>query len=167
MNIRTGCGFDVHRIKPGNHIILGGIQIPADFSLEGVSDADVLLHAVTDAILGAIGEQDIGYHFPPADSRNINRASIDFVSFAIAKMKQKGYQLSNIDVTIICERPKMNAYRFQIQQSLAAMMNVDAERVNIKATTTETLGFTGRGEGIAVMASALVFEADSKLKSSL
>lgn len=156
MNFRIGQGFDVHKIVPGDGVILGGVKISANIALEGYSDADVLLHAVTDALLGAIGERDIGTHFPPGKEDNKNRDSREFLQFAIEKMEQKGYSLGNIDITVIAEKPKINPYYEKIHSSLKNIFQCKDEQVSLKATTTEKLGFTGREEGIAALAVILV-----------
>lgn len=156
MNFRIGQGFDVHASLPGDGIILGGVKIPTDISLKGYSDADVLLHAVTDALLGAIGERDIGFHFPPGEKENKNRDSREFLEFAMEKMQKKGYILGNLDITVIAEKPKVNPYHDLILESLVGILQCKKDQIALKATTTEKLGFTGREEGIAVLAVILV-----------
>ncbi|MDE1986683.1 MAG: bifunctional 2-C-methyl-D-erythritol 4-phosphate cytidylyltransferase/2-C-methyl-D-erythritol 2,4-cyclodiphosphate synthase [Alphaproteobacteria bacterium] len=153
---RTGLGFDVHRFVPGDHVWLCGLSIPHDQALEGHSDADAGLHALTDAILGAIGEGDIGLHFPPADERWRGAPSWKFLDHAAGKVRQKGGAIVHCDVTIICERPKLTPYREAMRAKIAEILHLDISRVSIKATTTEGLGFTGRREGLAAQAVATV-----------
>ncbi len=153
---RNGTGFDVHAFGPGDHVTLGGVKIPHSQALTGHSDADVLLHALTDAVLGAIGEADIGAHFPPSDERWRGASSDRFLQHAIALMRERGGSLVNLDGTLLCEAPKVGPHRDAIRQSIAAIAGIDVSRVAVKATTMEKLGFIGRGEGIAAMASATV-----------
>lgn len=153
---RTGIGFDVHRLGPGTGVVLGGVTIPMDASLVGHSDADVVLHAVTDAILGAIGDNDIGFHFPPSDDTHKGVASSTFLEFAIDRLSASGGTLTHVDVTVICEKPKISSWRDDIRQSIASIIGTTVGRVSVKATTTEGLGFTGRGEGISCQAIASV-----------
>jgi 2-C-methyl-D-erythritol 4-phosphate cytidylyltransferase/2-C-methyl-D-erythritol 2,4-cyclodiphosphate synthase len=155
-DIRCGQGFDVHAFAPGDHVWLGGLQIPHDRGLEGHSDADVLAHAITDAILGALADGDIGAHFPPSDPKWKGAASSLFLADAVARVKARGGLLAHVDATLICERPKIGPHRDSIRQNLAKTMNIAPARVALKATTSERLGFTGRGEGIAAMATATV-----------
>jgi 2-C-methyl-D-erythritol 4-phosphate cytidylyltransferase/2-C-methyl-D-erythritol 2,4-cyclodiphosphate synthase len=155
-DIRVGNGFDTHRFEPGDHVILCGVPIPYDKSLQGHSDADVALHAVTDALLSAIGAGDIGIHFPPSDNRWRDEPSDTFVSYAAERLHERNGIIANIDVTIICESPLIAPHRESMQNRLAAMIGVDPMRVNVKGTTTERLGFTGRGEGISALATATV-----------
>lgn len=154
-DIRTGTGFDVHRLIPGDAVILCGIRIPHSFKLEGHSDADVGLHALTDALLGAIGAGDIGQHFPPSDERWRGADSAAFLAHAGELVRARGTIL-NVDVTLLCERPKIGPHRATMVARIAEILAIDAERVSVKATTTERLGFTGREEGIAAQASASV-----------
>ncbi len=154
-DIRTGTGFDVHRLIPGDAVILCGIRIPHGFKLEGHSDADVGLHALTDALLGAIGAGDIGQHFPPSDERWRGADSAAFLAYAGELVQARGTIL-NVDVTLLCERPKVGPHRATMVARIAEILGIDAERVSVKATTTERLGFTGREEGIAAQASASV-----------
>lgn len=153
---RVGSGYDVHRSEPGKEIILGGVTIPSDISLMGHSDADVALHAITDAILGAVANGDIGSHFPPSDERWRGASSDQFLVHACALMAEAGFGLSNIDLTIICERPKIGPHRDAIRASIAEIVDIEIDMISVKATTTERLGFTGRGEGIAADATVLV-----------
>lgn len=153
---RSGTGFDVHRFAAGSDIKLCGVLIPHDHSLEGHSDADVGLHALTDAILGAIGAGDIGYHFPPSDPQWRGVASARFLAHAARLVAERGGQIVHVDVTLICERPKIAPHRAAMVASIASILEIEADRVSVKATTTEGLGFTGRSEGIAAQAVATV-----------
>jgi 2-C-methyl-D-erythritol 4-phosphate cytidylyltransferase/2-C-methyl-D-erythritol 2,4-cyclodiphosphate synthase len=152
--IRTGTGFDVHRLAPGVPLWLCGVQVPHEKGLAGHSDADVGLHAVVDAILGGCAQGDIGEHFPPGDPRWKGAPSEKFIAHAIELADKAGYRVGNVDVTLICEAPKIAPYREAMRQKLAALLGVDVGQVSVKATTTERLGFTGRGEGIAAQAVA-------------
>jgi 2-C-methyl-D-erythritol 4-phosphate cytidylyltransferase/2-C-methyl-D-erythritol 2,4-cyclodiphosphate synthase len=155
-DVRVGQGFDVHRFEPGDHVRLCGIDIPHSARLAGHSDADVALHAVTDAILGAIGKGDIGRHFPPGQAKWQNADSARFVSFAVDQVHVLGGRLAHLDVTIICEAPRITPHHGPMAARLGAITGLDGTRVSIKATTTERLGFTGRNEGIAAQATATV-----------
>ncbi|HEX8263446.1 MAG TPA: bifunctional 2-C-methyl-D-erythritol 4-phosphate cytidylyltransferase/2-C-methyl-D-erythritol 2,4-cyclodiphosphate synthase [Allosphingosinicella sp.] len=156
MSSRTGIGFDVHAFAPGQALWLGGILIPHDRGLSGHSDADVVLHAVTDALLGAIGEGDIGEHFPPSDPQWRGAASSRFVEHARGLVEQRGGRIDHVDVTLICEAPRIGPHRAAMRGRIAALLGLGESRVSVKATTTERLGFTGRGEGIAAQAVATV-----------
>lgn len=151
---RTGQGFDVHRFTAGDHVMLCGVAIPHTHKLLGHSDADVALHAATDAILGAIGDGDIGVHFPPSNPAYKNAPSENFLAHAMDLLRRRGGSLVHLDITIICERPKVTPHRAAMIAAVAKIANVDASRISVKATTTEGLGFTGRGEGIAAQALA-------------
>jgi 2-C-methyl-D-erythritol 4-phosphate cytidylyltransferase / 2-C-methyl-D-erythritol 2,4-cyclodiphosphate synthase len=153
---RTGTGFDVHRLAQGEELWLCGVRVAHDRGLAGHSDADVALHAVVDAILGAAGAGDIGQHFPPSDPRWRGAPSSRFVEHAVALAREAGYAVGNIDVTIVCEAPKIGPHRDAMRARLAELLGTRIGAVNVKATTTERLGFTGRGEGIAAQASALL-----------
>lgn len=153
-DIRTGQGFDVHAFGPGDQVWLGGISIPHTHGLVGHSDADVLLHAITDAILGALADGDIGAHFPPSDPKWRGAASSLFLQDAMRRVATRRGQIVHIDATLICEHPKVGPHREAIRQSIAAITGLSLDRVAVKATTSERLGFTGRGEGIAAMALA-------------
>jgi 2-C-methyl-D-erythritol 4-phosphate cytidylyltransferase / 2-C-methyl-D-erythritol 2,4-cyclodiphosphate synthase len=153
---RTGMGFDVHRLEAGRPLWLGGVLIPHDKGLAGHSDADVALHAVVDALLGAIGAGDIGSHFPPSDPQWKGAASSQFVEHARDLVAERGGIIDHVDLTIICEAPKIGPYRDAIRAQIAALLSVDIARISVKATTTERLGFTGRGEGIAAQAVATI-----------
>ena len=156
MTSRTGMGFDVHRFGPGDHVWLCGIKLPHTHGLIGHSDADVGLHALTDAILGAIGEGDIGQHFPPSDPKWKGAASDRFLAHAAKLVAARGGRIDHLDVTIIAERPKVGPHREAMRQRIAEILDLRVEAVSLKATTTEGLGFTGRGEGIAAQAVATV-----------
>ncbi len=155
-DVRTGTGFDVHRFAPGDHVWLAGVRIPHTETLDGHSDADVALHALTDALLGAIGDGDIGKHFPPSEMRWKGAASHIFLEDAARRVAAFGGRISNVDLTILCEAPRIGPHRDEMRTAIARMLRIDIARVGVKATTTEGLGFTGRREGIAAMASATV-----------
>ncbi|WP_019414575.1 2-C-methyl-D-erythritol 2,4-cyclodiphosphate synthase [Paenisporosarcina sp. TG20] len=155
---RVGQGFDVHEFAENRPLIIGGITIPYEKGLIGHSDADVLLHTVTDAALGAIGEGDIGHHFPDTDPEFKNADSAKLLSYIWNIVEEKGYRLGNIDCTIIAQAPKMAPYISQMRDRIALLLNADPSQVNVKATTTEKLGFTGRGEGIAAQATILLIQ---------
>src|SRR5579871_839116 len=153
-DLRTGAGYDVHRFAPGDHVWIGGIRIAHDRAAEGHSDADVALHALTDAVLGAIGAGDIGQHFPPSDPQWKGAASSRFLEHAVLLAKERGGTIAHCDITVICEAPKIGPHRDAIRARIAEIIGIAVERVNVKATTTEGLGFTGRKEGIAAHAVA-------------
>ena len=153
---RTGMGYDVHRFVPGDHVWLCGVKVPHDHALEGHSDADAGLHALTDAILGAIGEGDIGQHFPPSDERWRGAPSWKFLDHAAFLVRDKGGAIAHCDVTIVCERPKVGPHREAMRARIAEILKLDPSRVSVKATTTEGLGFEGRREGLAAQAIATV-----------
>lgn len=154
VDIRTGTGFDVHAFEEGAAVTLCGVTVPHDKALKGHSDADVGMHALTDAIYGALAEGDIGQHFPPSDPQWKGSASDIFLRHAVELAGSKGYAISNCDVTLICERPKVGPHAGAMRAELARIMGLDADRVSVKATTSERLGFTGREEGIAAQAVA-------------
>lgn len=156
--IRIGQGFDVHKFESGRPLILGGVLIPHDKGLAGHSDADVLLHTITDAALGAIGEGDIGRHFPDTDSAYEGADSAVLLEKIWELVTERGYRLGNIDCTVIAEQPKMAPHIGAIQERVAELLQADISQVNIKATTTEKLGFTGRKEGIAAMAAIILLK---------
>jgi 2-C-methyl-D-erythritol 2,4-cyclodiphosphate synthase len=156
MDIRLGNGFDVHKFGPGNYVTLCGIDIPHDQALMGHSDADVAMHAVTDALYGALADGDIGQHFPPSDSKWAGADSSIFLTHAIKRAKERGFTISNIDCTLICEHPKIGPHADAMRARMADLMGLEVERISVKATTSEQLGFTGRGEGIAALATALL-----------
>ena len=156
VDVRVGQGFDVHPFAPGDHLWICGVRVAHGMSLAGHSDADVGLHALTDAVLGAISSGDIGMHFPPSDPRWRGAASDRFLSHAAGLVRARGGVVAAVDVTVICERPKIAPYRAAMVERIAAILGIAAERVSVKATTTEKLGFTGRAEGIAAQAVATV-----------
>jgi 2-C-methyl-D-erythritol 4-phosphate cytidylyltransferase/2-C-methyl-D-erythritol 2,4-cyclodiphosphate synthase len=156
LEYRTGSGYDVHRLIEGDAVTLCGVAIPHDRRLEGHSDADVAMHALTDAILGAIAAADIGAHFPPSDPQWRGAPSWKFLDHAVKLVAARGGRVTHCDVTIICERPKVGPHRDAMIARLAEIIGIDRTRVSVKATTTERLGFTGRGEGIAAQATATV-----------
>ena len=155
--MRIGHGFDVHKLVVGRKCIIGGVEIAHDKGLEGHSDADVLLHAICDALLGAAALGDIGKHFPPSDDSYKNADSRVLLLHVVALLKAKNYMVNNIDATVICEAPKLSSHTAQMCANIAADCNIDVSQVNVKATTTEKLGFTGRGEGIAAEAVCTIF----------
>ncbi len=162
---RIGQGYDVHRLEPGEELWLAGVHIPHDKGLSGHSDADVALHAITDAVLGAVGEGDIGTHFPPSDPQWRGARSGRFLEHAVGLARAAGYAIANVDLTLICEAPKIGPHRPAMRAEVARLMGLDEGAVSIKATTTEKLGFTGRGEGIAAQAIVLVSLAPKGLSS--
>ncbi|MFT6559234.1 bifunctional 2-C-methyl-D-erythritol 4-phosphate cytidylyltransferase/2-C-methyl-D-erythritol 2,4-cyclodiphosphate synthase [Sneathiella sp.] len=155
-DIRTGLGFDVHAFETGRPLWLGGVEIPHDHGLKGHSDADVALHALTDALLGAIGDGDIGTHFPPSDVQWKGASSDQFLEHAASLIAKRGGKIGNIDLTIICEAPRIGPYRHAIKERISEILQLDVDRISVKGTTTEKLGFTGRKEGIAAQAIATV-----------
>jgi len=155
---RIGQGFDVHRFRAGRDLQLCGVVVPSEVGLEGHSDGDVALHAVVDALLGAVSEGDIGEHFPPTDEKWRDADSRDFVRQAMKLVGKHGFKVVNCDVTIIGERPRIGPHRGTLQASLAGMLGVAVPEVSVKATTTEGLGFTGRREGLAAMAVVLLID---------
>lgn len=159
MEFRSGNGFDVHAFGPGDHVWLCGVKIPHTQGLVGHSDADVGMHALTDALYGALAQGDIGRHFPPSDPQWKGAASHIFLAHAIGLARARGFRLANCDVTLICEHPKIGPHAAEMQRELSRIMEVDMDRVSVKATTSERLGFTGREEGIAALATALLVPA--------
>ncbi len=155
-DVRTGSGFDVHAFGPGDHVTLGGIRIPCDRALTGHSDADVALHALTDAILGALADGDIGAHFPPTDPQWRGASSDRFLVFAVDRVRARGGLIAHLDLTIVCEFPRISAHRDTMRANIARLARIETERVAVKATTSEKLGFTGRGEGIVAQATATI-----------
>lgn len=153
---RVGQGFDVHAFGPGDHVWLGGLRIDHDHALVGHSDADVLLHALTDALLGALGEGDIGRHFPPSEAEWRGASSDRFLAFAAGRVRARAGRIDHLDATIICERPKIGPHEQAMRARIAAIAGIVPARVSVKATTSERLGFTGRGEGIAALAMATI-----------
>lgn len=154
--IRIGQGFDVHRFGEGDHLILGGVKIPYSQGMVAHSDGDVLLHAICDALLGAIAAGDIGHHFPDTDEKWRGANSRDLLKECYRLVQDAGFQLANVDACIIAQSPKMAPHIIEMRANIASDLGVIIEQVNVKATTTEKLGFTGRGEGIAVQASLLI-----------
>ena len=154
--MRIGTGFDVHRLVEGDHVVLCGVKIPHDRALKGHSDADVGMHALTDAIYGALARGDIGQHFPPSDPQWQGAESHIFLRHAVDLAGEMGYRIGNVDVTLICETPKIGPHAGAMRAELARIMEVDVDQVSVKANTSERLGFTGRSEGIAAQASALL-----------
>jgi 2-C-methyl-D-erythritol 4-phosphate cytidylyltransferase / 2-C-methyl-D-erythritol 2,4-cyclodiphosphate synthase len=155
-DVRTGFGFDVHAFGDGDHVMLGGVRISHGRGLTGHSDADVVLHALVDAILGALAEGDIGVHFPPTDPQWRGAASDRFLSYAVERVRSRGGRIAHLDVTIVCEAPRIGPHRDAIRARIAAIAALPIERVGVKATTSERMGFTGRGEGMAAFANATV-----------
>lgn len=154
--MRIGQGFDAHRFCKGQHLMLGGVKIPHDQGVEAHSDGDVLLHAICDALLGAAGLGDIGTHFSDQEDINHNRDSREFVSSVLELVTQQGFEIVNIDATVICQQPKIAPHKATMQKIIAGDLQLAVNQINIKATTTEKMGFTGRQEGIAAMAVALL-----------
>lgn len=154
VDIRLGNGYDVHKFGPGTHVTLCGLEIAHDHGLVGHSDADVGMHAVTDAIYGALARGDIGQHFPPSDPQWKGAASDIFLRHAVALASEMGFTISNVDCTLVCEFPKIGPHAQAMREKMSKIMGLDADRISVKATTSERLGFTGRGEGIASIATA-------------
>ena len=159
MDVRLGNGFDVHRFGKGDHVWLCGVKVPHDRSLQGHSDADVGMHAITDAIYGALGMGDIGVHFPPSDPQWKGAESKIFLKHAADLARDHSFSISNVDCTLICEFPKIGPHQAAMKAALADIMNLEASRISVKATTSEKLGFTGRGEGIASIATATLVKS--------
>ena len=155
-DVRTGNGFDVHAFADGDHVMLGGVRIPHSRGVTGHSDADVVLHALVDAILGALADGDIGQHFPPSDPQWKGASSDRFLAFACERARARGGMIANLDVTVVCEAPRVSPHRDAMRARIAAIAGISAARVAVKATTSEKMGFTGRGEGIVAMATATV-----------
>lgn len=154
--MRIGHGFDVHALVAGRKCIIGGVDIPHDKGLDGHSDADVLLHAICDALLGAAALGDIGKHFPPSDMRYKGIDSRQLLRYVVLLLKDKGFVIGNVDATVICEAPKLSPHTAQMCANIASDCDVELSQINVKATTTEKLGFTGRGEGIAAEAVCII-----------
>jgi 2-C-methyl-D-erythritol 2,4-cyclodiphosphate synthase len=150
----AGIGYDSHRLAQGRRLILGGVEIPGELGLEGHSDADVLTHAVIDALLGAAGMGDIGEHFPDIDERWRDADSLELLGSVVATVNAAGLKIVNVDCTVVMERPKLGAHREEIRVRLAQVLGLEEKRVNVKATTGEGIGFVGRGEGVAALAIA-------------
>lgn len=152
MEVRTGLGWDVHRTAPGRPMIIGGLQVACEFGLEGHSDADVLLHAVTDALLGAAALGDIGMHFPDTDPRWKGCDSVRFLEHAVSLVKERGYSISNVDTTVILERPKLKDYRLAMRESLGEALALELDRVSVKFKTAEKIGPVGEGRSAEAQA---------------
>jgi len=157
-NWRVGIGYDVHALAAGRRLVLGGVEIPFDRGLSGWSDADVLMHAIMDALLGAAALGDIGRHFPPGDPQYEGVSSLALLTKVKDLLTAKGWQVSNVDATIIAERPRLSEYINQMREKLCQTLGLGIEQVSVKASTSDGLGFTGRGEGIAALALAMVKE---------
>ncbi len=160
MSFRIGQGVDIHRLRPGRRLILGGVEIPWDKGLLGHSDADVVCHALCNALLGALGEGDIGQHFPDSDPRYKDVSSLELLRRVGALVREKGYRVINADVTVLAEKPKLAPYRGIMQERVAGVVGISPRDVNIKATTAEGMGFVGREEGIEATAVVLLEKAD-------
>jgi 2-C-methyl-D-erythritol 2,4-cyclodiphosphate synthase len=154
--IRTGIGFDIHRFAAGRRLVLGGVEIPCDEGLEGHSDADVICHALADALLGAIADGDIGQHFPNTDPKWKNADSVELLRHVVLRLKARGFRVVNVDAVVTAQKPKVMPYALRMRERLAPVLEVGLDDVSIKATTMEGLGAIGRSEGIAVMAVATV-----------
>lgn len=152
MSTLSGIGYDSHRLAPGRRLVLGGVEVPSENGLDGHSDADVLTHAIIDALLGAAGLGDIGQHFPDSDERYRDADSIELLTDVVPLVLAQGFQLVNVDTTVVMERPKLAAHREAIRERLAGVLGIAPARVNVKASTGEGIGFVGRGEGVAALA---------------
>lgn len=159
MSIRIGTGFDVHAFGDGDHLMLGGVRVPHERGVLAHSDGDVVLHALCDAVLGALALGDIGRHFPPGEPRWKDADSRDFLRHCDALVRERGWRVGNCDVTVIGERPKVGPHAQAMREAIASDLGIEVEAVSVKATTTESLGFTGRGEGIAAQAACLLVRA--------
>ena len=157
--MRIGVGYDVHKLRSGRPLVIGGATIPFSKGLEGHSDADVLLHAVCDALLGAAGEGDIGMHFPDSDPRYKNANSLQLLNATVKIIRAQGLGVSNLDSTVFAEAPKLHPFREEMQHNIARTIGIDPRCINVKATTTEGLGYIGRGEGIAAMCVVLLVDS--------
>jgi len=156
MSLRVGLGYDVHRVLAGRPLLLGGVRFESDWGLDGHSDADVLLHAIGDALLGAAGLGDLGEHFPPGDARWRDASSLDLLARIATLLRERGASVANVDAMLIAEAPRLAPHRAAMCANIARALGVDASRISVKATTNETLGAIGRREGLAAMAVALV-----------
>ena len=157
--MRAGIGYDIHRFEEGRPLMIGGLELPGETGLAGHSDADVLLHAITDALLGACGLGDIGQHFPPEEPQWAGASSLALLARALALVSEAGFAVKSVDSTVIAERPRLAPHLPAMRKRIAEALGIEAERVNVKATTNEGIGAIGRGEGIAAMAVAVVREA--------
>jgi len=153
---RVGIGYDVHRLEEGCSLIIGGVEIPSEKGLKGHSDADVLVPAICDAILGALALGDIGEHFPDSDEKYAGISSLVFLSKINEKIKSSGYKVENVDSVVVAQKPRLSPYKFQMRENIAGVLEIPVNRVSVKATTTEKLGFEGRGEGISAQAVVLL-----------
>lgn len=156
---RTGIGFDAHGFRDGRRLVLGGVEFPEERGLDGHSDADVLSHAVADAVLGAAGAGDIGRHFPPSDPRCADMSSLLILSRAARMAEEKGFRIENVDCSVVCERPRISPRAALMEERIAGALGISPDLVSVKGTSTDGLGFTGRGEGVAALASALLAKA--------
>jgi 2-C-methyl-D-erythritol 2,4-cyclodiphosphate synthase len=159
VKIRIGQGLDVHAFTPGDHIMLGGVRIPHDHGVAGHSDGDVALHALCDALLGAVSLGDIGRHFPPGDDTWLDADSLDLLARVYAMLQERGWRVSNVDLTVACEAPRVAPHAEDMRRAISRVLAIGVDDVSVKATTTEQLGFCGRREGIAAMAVALIEQA--------
>lgn len=159
MNIRIGQGYDVHAFGEGDHVMLGGVRVPHERGLAAHSDGDVVLHALCDAMLGALALGDIGTHFPPSDPRWKDADSRVFLRHCNALLRERGWRVGNADVTVVCERPKVGPHAQAMREAIAADLGVGLDAISVKATTNERMGFIGRGEGIAALAACLLVAA--------
>ncbi len=157
---KIGYGFDAHRFSKDTKLIIGGVEIPFEYGLKGHSDADVLSHAICDALLGALGEGDIGSHFPDSDPKYKSISSLVFLEETMTLLNERGFEIENMDSVIVCEKPKIAPHIEHIKETLSQVLGISAKSLGIKATTTDQMGFTGRGEGIAVHAVALIKTKD-------
>jgi len=157
---KIGFGFDAHRFSKDAKLIIGGVEIPFEFGLKGHSDADVLSHAICDALLGALGEGDIGSHFPDTDPKYKGMSSLLFLEETLTLLKERGFEIENLDSVIVCERPKIAPHIQNMKEKLSSALGISSKSIGIKATTTDQMGFTGRGEGIAAHAVALIKTKD-------
>ncbi len=158
MSARVGIGYDVHKFTKGRRLFLGGVQVPYEFGLEGHSDADVVLHAVCDAILGALGKGDIGEHFPNTDPKYKDISSLELLKLVMGQVKKEKFVIGNVDVVILAEEPNLKHFKANMVENISKVLDIDTRFANIKATTSEGLGFIGRREGIACYATALLNE---------
>jgi 2-C-methyl-D-erythritol 2,4-cyclodiphosphate synthase len=159
LNFRIGQGYDVHAFGEGDHIMLGGVRVPHSQGVLAHSDGDVVLHALCDAMLGALALGDIGQHFPPSDARWKGADSTQFLAHCDGLLRERGWQVGNADVTVVCERPKVGPHALAMRERIAQVLAIEPDRISVKATTSEKLGFTGRGEGIAAQAVVLLVKA--------
>lgn len=161
--MRSGIGYDVHRFAEGRPLIIGGVEIPFEMGLDGHSDADVLVHAIMDALLGAAAFKDIGYHFPDTDEEYEGASSIVLLGRVSQMLLNEGYEISNVDATVIAERPRLRPYIDEMVENIADALGIDIDRVNVKATTEEGLGFTGQMLGMSALATCALSEADNEI----